>query len=1402
MKKFINLIAFAALLFAPALAAAQDDLTVADGTTTNSYVPIYGTWADADQHNQVIYPADSIEDMLGGTISGMTFYMSSPNSQAWNITVTISLGTTAASDLSAGLDASTSLTQVWQGTVNGQTGEMSFEFDEEFVYDGDNLLLDIQTVTSGTYNAASFYGVSLTGASRYSYNSTTSSQNFLPKTKFEYTPGGSTICRKPKSMVFSNITNNGADISWTAPVDGASEYAVFIDGAYETSVYDTFYTASGLTANSNHLVQVKNVCGEGDSSGFLGGTFRTLCELGNCEVTLQVSSYSYAGSVNVMQNGGSIANVSFSYSSGNSQSVEICNGDSLVMIYTAPSYSYSTTTWTVVDAGNSPIATFTNSAATGDTVLAVANGCPSCMPVANLMVSDADTDYFTVSWTGPDNAQGYIVLLDSVEVSDYDGTSTEYTVSGLTNSDRHLIQVCVDCGDEDSSAWRSINASATCTRSHISADDEAEFLETLVGLDGTFGGTVSASADHTASNALLPCWYFSNNYVWLKNQEITFESGHADAYLCLPIMDAPINTLEITWTGKIGNVGDSPDSVVLGIADASGENVTWLDTIFYSGQSRAAWVDHPWYALDQYGYEGSGSRIAFKVLFSSNWNAFKNFHVRQIPQCTAPTNLVGHNYTNADSTYFTWTPQGSAEEWQVALGTPEDDVDGLSYTTVTEPTYVIPASSLTLGEQYTFWVRANCEEAQSEWKSHTFYSGTAIMPASGTDTVSGCNLVVYDNGYNNPYPSNYHNSTIVVRPSQPGQLVGISGGWFTNYCYQGSCQGSLTVYDGEGTNGTVLLTMDSRDTINDTILGEEGAITIRLSGGQYAGDGLEIFTFCTDAPTCLRPKHLTATVSDEGTVSLSWDNANATDYIIYYKVDSANAEWQSVTAAGLAPDTTTYTFDEGTLEPATRYIVKVAGDCGEGDVSLQSTETSFRTPCEGESCQVSVSFSYSYSYTNYELIQNGYTFGQTSSARTYDVCSGMPLTLRTQADSYYDDDIVVTNTADIELFRGGIDIAYDTVIATPCPSCLPAIGIHTDSVTATEATISWSAMGSNTDWIVYLNGEEAGSVSDTAYTFTGLVANTVYTAGIRAFCGDGDTSVMRTIEFRTACEGGNCTFSVVMSDSYGDGWNGNAVDVYSAGSLFASATIAAGSSNTETFSPCLGDSVVLVWQGGSYADETSFSIVDASDSTLLSISNASGSTTACSAGDTLVVFDGQCAATVVFVPDTNQPGPQPGGCDAPTNLSATATDSTITITFFSTAGLYEVGIVEGSTWDEATADIDDEVYNNTYTFTGLNASTEYTVAVRAVCDDDWDYIYSDWATATVSTTGGSTPQPAECLAPTDVHTVSVDSNRAVITWTAGGDETAWQIKVNDDGQNLIDASTTTYVMSNLTPATQ
>ena len=71
MKKLFTLIALAAMAFA----AQADVLTVADGTGEAQYAPFYGFQMDAiGSISQVIYPADMLADMNGGTITEVKFY--------------------------------------------------------------------------------------------------------------------------------------------------------------------------------------------------------------------------------------------------------------------------------------------------------------------------------------------------------------------------------------------------------------------------------------------------------------------------------------------------------------------------------------------------------------------------------------------------------------------------------------------------------------------------------------------------------------------------------------------------------------------------------------------------------------------------------------------------------------------------------------------------------------------------------------------------------------------------------------------------------------------------------------------------------------------------------------------------------------------------------------------------------------------------------------------------------------------------------------------------------------------------------------------------------------------------------------------------------------------------------
>lgn len=75
---------------------------------------------------------------------------------------------------------------------------------------------------------------------------------------------------------------------------------------------------------------------------------------------------------------------------------------------------------------------------------------------------------------------------------------------------------------------------------------------------------------------------------------------------------------------------------------------------------------------------------------------------------------------------------------------------------------------------------------------------------------------------------------------------------------------------------------------------------------------------------------------------------------------------------------------------------------------------------------------------------------------------------------------------------------------------------------------------------------------------------------------------------------GQCDYTLKMMDSYGDGWNGNTIDVLVDGVvILGDATIADGFEELETFQVNTGAEVTTVWNGGgTFASEISYEILD------------------------------------------------------------------------------------------------------------------------------------------------------------------------------------------------------------------
>ena len=285
MKKLLSFLLAVLIGFSGLTLSAQTNTAlVADGTVTNNYIPFYGLWGDAAQHNQVIYPASMVSEMDGGEIQSMKFFISSMPSSTWaGHVLTIKLGTTALTTIPSSGLVITPLTTVYTGAIVLSGDTMIVNFTTPYTYSGGNLLLDFNS-TAANYSASSFYGVTASNASVSNYNGSTYIQDFIPKTLFSFT-GGAT-CLSPNNLAVSNITNNSAVFSWNQRSAGTDYYYVDtagadLDDAVWTAATQPTCTLNNLTGGTQYIAYVKTDCGGGDASTIQSVSFYTQCDVVN-----------------------------------------------------------------------------------------------------------------------------------------------------------------------------------------------------------------------------------------------------------------------------------------------------------------------------------------------------------------------------------------------------------------------------------------------------------------------------------------------------------------------------------------------------------------------------------------------------------------------------------------------------------------------------------------------------------------------------------------------------------------------------------------------------------------------------------------------------------------------------------------------------------------------------------------------------------------------------------------------------------------------------------------------------------------------------------------------------------------------------------------------------------------
>ena len=194
MKKSFKLLAAAFMSLAMFAPAQAETLTVYDGTDYLAAVPFNGSWVDEEGNKtQVLFPAADLTDMVGKTITSMTFYTEPEGCKLDGGLLNISLGETNINSLSEYITEGLTLVGTCSFTAaEDQVVELTINFDTPFTYNGGNLLFENVVVETTDYQFTYWTGV------KTNYNCAlvgsyggASARQFLPKTTFTY-EGGST----------------------------------------------------------------------------------------------------------------------------------------------------------------------------------------------------------------------------------------------------------------------------------------------------------------------------------------------------------------------------------------------------------------------------------------------------------------------------------------------------------------------------------------------------------------------------------------------------------------------------------------------------------------------------------------------------------------------------------------------------------------------------------------------------------------------------------------------------------------------------------------------------------------------------------------------------------------------------------------------------------------------------------------------------------------------------------------------------------------------------------------------------------------------------------------------------------------------------------------------------------
>ncbi len=1524
-KRFTFILTLTALLCLGTGKALGETLTVAAGTGSSQFYPVYGSWADNYVRSQMIYPASMLSSIEGKKIDGMTFHIKTVASEAWTSNFQVRLA-----NLTSGTDYSSSTawnttegTLVYEGTLDGRQSTMSVTFSSSFTYDGGALLVEVRNTTLGNYPAPYFYGVSQSNYSAvYGKNSSSMTFNpsartkFLPKVTIVYSDAAPVTCPKPSDLTQGTVTHNSAAFTWTAGGSEASWQYVYLpaattltdeawNGTTAGSVNTSSVTLSGLSAATDYKLYVRAYCSSLDQSANISKQFRTNNAMpftedftgltsgiptgwDNSEGTTTTASYKWSynnsghdaapcvrfnsstnssGKTNVLKTPtiyiDKAAALSFWYKnpSGGDFSVYysidgVKQAEALATGLTgAADWTSYEVTLPVACVGHNVMILFEATSNYGNSSAyiylddVVIDAASSCAKPSALSAYATSGTTASVSWTTGGEETVWNLQFSTDNFSTFTErtgiTSNPYNLTGLSAQTTYKVRIQADCGGA-LSGWIA----------------STEFTTPCAAVDG-IGWSENFESATAGSGNIPDCWQkISNNNGDLQVSNTSyyqkegsakclyFYSGTTTPRIAIfPPFNEPTNTLQVVldysqayeaWSTLYDYTDEDYGQLSIGYITNPKDASTFvaqetLPRVSSYTQAKVALTSAP-----------AGSRVALRYGGGSNsgYLFVDNISITALPTCLTPTSVAGVA-TAYNQASISWTTNGNESAWKVRYSSDNGSSWSGEIAANANPFILTVPSGNT---DYIVQVKADCGGETSDWSASSPSFHTPCAPADASDysetfesaTVGEGNLPdcwqykdAYDDSWSGRFPQVYNNGAYqgskllyfygggatsvntVLLPSMDETLDGLT----VEFYYNTSVNYSTIVYGSpvlgyiaaDGTTFVEIETLAQNDSYImykkelSSVPSTAKYIAIRYAKGTAGTghmylDNVRVYP----TPSCLDPTGVTVSNVTATTADVAWTENNGKST---WKLQISNdgSAWTDVNGGA---DITANPYTLTGLTPNhTTYYVRVKTICGVGDESPWSASSAsfetecgtvalpfsenFNTPipcwtmtnCEANTGINSDKFRFFYGYASQYLISPEiesagkqvtveFDYSVYSSAETFMV--GYSTTTNATSAFTWGAEQTATNTSVLrysENLPTGVKYvaiqytSYDQYylyidnfsvteyVAPACPA-VSAATLEESNVTAHTATVTWEAGDEETAWNLQYKAAGAADWSSVipvattpSYDLAGLAENTTYYVKVQADCG-GDQSEWTAddaFSFRTDCE----AVSVSKASPWNYGFEDAAADYMPA---------------------CWDRNEAYSNHGYPIVNEDSYN-ANNGNKYLYFYTPARNGGPAYTEDAILPVFNTEIKnLKVSFAYKQNSTG---------TNY-----------------GQLAIGYLVGDAFTQVgdlVAKVDD--YTSVEREMPNDAPDGARIAIRcigSIKSGYSTYVYVDDIQVSLKPT---------CYTPTELAAVAT-SNGAVLTWTAGKDESAWQVRysVKDADSWIVvsDIASTTHTLTGLT----